>query len=33
MVKVLSVADERRRNRFCCGGCGHWWHHLPVTDG
>ncbi|MEH0449658.1 DUF5958 family protein [Streptomyces sp. B21-102] len=27
------VADERRRERFCSGGCGHWWHNLPVADG
>ncbi|WP_225631412.1 DUF5958 family protein [Streptomyces solaniscabiei] len=33
LVAVLAVADERRRERFCSGGCGHWWHNLPVTDG
>ncbi|MDX3569841.1 DUF5958 family protein [Streptomyces sp. ID05-47C] len=33
LVAVLAVADERRRERFCSGGCGHWWHGLSVTDG
>ncbi|MFE5675950.1 DUF5958 family protein [Streptomyces erythrochromogenes] len=32
LVAVLSIADERRRERFCSGGYGHWWHHLPVAD-
>ncbi|MFJ9550031.1 DUF5958 family protein [Streptomyces erythrochromogenes] len=32
LVAVLAIADERRRERFCSGGCGHWWHHLPVAD-
>lgn len=28
-----TVADERRRVRFCAGGCGHAWHHLgPGAD-
>ena len=31
LVAVLAVADERRRERFCSGGCGHWWHNLPVA--
>ncbi|MFE7760391.1 DUF5958 family protein [Streptomyces sp. NPDC057438] len=33
LVAVLAVADERRRERFCSGGCGHWWHNLLVTGG
>ncbi|MGG8410337.1 DUF5958 family protein [Streptomyces sp. 12297] len=33
LVAVLAVADERRRERFCSDGCGHWWHRLPVADG
>lgn len=33
LVAVLAVADERRRARFCSGGCGHWWHSLPMTCG
>lgn len=32
MVAVLAVADERRRERFCFGGCGHWWHSLSAGD-
>ncbi|MEU2394867.1 DUF5958 family protein [Streptomyces sp. NPDC007369] len=31
LISVLAVADERRRERFCVGGCGHWWHRLPVV--
>ncbi|MFB6828336.1 DUF5958 family protein [Streptomyces hydrogenans] len=30
LVAVLAVADERRRERSCAGGCGHWWHRLPA---
>ncbi|MFE6847984.1 DUF5958 family protein [Streptomyces sp. NPDC057686] len=33
LVAVLAVADERRRERFCFGGCGHWWHRLDIADG
>ncbi|MFE9560094.1 DUF5958 family protein [Streptomyces sp. NPDC006487] len=33
LVAVLAVADERRRARFCSGGCGHWWHSLPLAGG
>ncbi|WP_327380701.1 DUF5958 family protein [Streptomyces sp. NBC_01207] len=33
LVAVLAVADERRRERFCSDGCGHWWHRLPVAGG
>ncbi|MFB7512904.1 DUF5958 family protein [Streptomyces sp. NPDC056144] len=32
LITVLAVADARRRERFCSGGCGHWWHHLPAAD-
>ena len=28
LVAVLSVADARRRERYCLSGCGHSWHHL-----
>ncbi|CAL9674080.1 hypothetical protein SUDANB15_07629 (plasmid) [Streptomyces sp. enrichment culture] len=28
LVALLGVADERRRVRFCAGGCEHAWHHL-----
>jgi len=33
LVAVLAVADERRRERFCSDGCGHWWHNLPTVGG
>ncbi|MFI1154951.1 DUF5958 family protein [Streptomyces sp. NPDC020817] len=33
LVAVLAVADERRYERFCYGGCGHWWHSLPSDGG
>jgi Family of unknown function (DUF5958) len=26
LVSLLGVADERRRARFCVGGCAHAWH-------
>ncbi|MFD4539884.1 DUF5958 family protein [Streptomyces bauhiniae] len=32
LISVLTVADERRRERFCSSGCGHWWHRLPAPD-
>lgn len=28
LVALLAVADERRRARFCAGGCSHAWHRL-----
>ncbi|MGC4998814.1 DUF5958 family protein [Streptomyces sp. DT195] len=28
LVAALSIADARRRERFCVDGCGHWWHSL-----
>jgi hypothetical protein len=28
LTAVLSIADARRRERFCSGGCSHWWHGL-----
>ncbi|MEU4090328.1 DUF5958 family protein [Streptomyces aureus] len=28
LIAVLAIADERRRERFCSGRCGHWWHQL-----
>ncbi|MBT2364067.1 hypothetical protein J7E88_01640 [Streptomyces sp. ISL-10] len=31
LIAVLSIADARRRERFCSGGCSHWWHRLPVA--
>ncbi|MFI8823815.1 DUF5958 family protein [Streptomyces sp. NPDC053431] len=32
LVALLAVADARRRERFCSGGCGHWWHQLSAVD-
>ncbi|MFE5597041.1 DUF5958 family protein [Streptomyces sp. NPDC056549] len=32
LIAVLTVADGRRRERFCSGGCGHWWHDLSAAD-
>ncbi|MEV7947198.1 DUF5958 family protein [Streptomyces rubiginosohelvolus] len=29
LIAVLSIADARRRERSCSGGCSHWWHRLP----
>ncbi|WP_328580568.1 DUF5958 family protein [Streptomyces sp. NBC_00370] len=31
LIAVLAVADGRRRERFCSGGCSHWWHRLSVA--
>ncbi|MFF2382639.1 DUF5958 family protein [Streptomyces sp. NPDC058108] len=31
LVAVLAIADGRRRERFCSGGCSHWWHELAVA--
>ncbi|GAB7106792.1 hypothetical protein JCM4814A_51060 [Streptomyces phaeofaciens JCM 4814] len=31
LIAVLAIADGRRRERFCSGGCGHWWHALPAA--
>ncbi|WP_405559055.1 DUF5958 family protein [Streptomyces sp. NBC_01171] len=30
LIAVLAIADGRRRERFCSGGCSHWWHRLSV---
>ncbi|MFE2053901.1 DUF5958 family protein [Streptomyces sp. NPDC059459] len=29
-VAVLTIADARRRERFCSNGCSHWWHRLSA---
>ncbi|MFE5856144.1 DUF5958 family protein [Streptomyces sp. NPDC056500] len=31
LIAVLTIADARRRDRFCSGGCSHWWHGLSVV--
>ncbi|MFF3226916.1 DUF5958 family protein [Nocardia suismassiliense] len=28
LIALLGVADERRRARYCAGGCSHAWHHV-----
>lgn len=28
LLAVLTIADARRRERFCSNGCSHWWHRL-----
>ncbi|MGV9894424.1 DUF5958 family protein [Streptomyces tendae] len=33
LVALLGVADDRRRFRFCAGGCGHAWHRLRTGAG
>ncbi|MFJ4094580.1 DUF5958 family protein [Kitasatospora sp. NPDC089913] len=30
LVAAFSVADTRRRQTHCKGGCGHSWHNLPT---
>ncbi|MGY0460407.1 DUF5958 family protein [Kitasatospora sp. cg17-2] len=30
LVSVFAVADTRRRQTSCQGGCGHSWHNLPT---
>ncbi|MFD3517444.1 DUF5958 family protein [Streptomyces sp. NPDC058657] len=32
LIAVLGVADERRRQFFCVGGRGHYWHHRPLRN-
>ncbi|MEW2586144.1 DUF5958 family protein [Streptomyces virginiae] len=32
LVAMLAIADERRRERSCSNGCGHWWHRLSAAD-
>ncbi|MCX4452511.1 DUF5958 family protein [Streptomyces sp. NBC_01340] len=31
LIAVLTIADARRRERFCSGGCSHWWHRLSAV--
>lgn len=33
LVALLSIADERRRARYCAEGCNHDWHHLTRSPG
>ncbi|MGW7086832.1 DUF5958 family protein [Streptomyces sp. NPDC054871] len=32
LIAVLAIADERRRERYCSDGCGHWWHRLSAVN-
>lgn len=32
LVALLSIADTRRRKRYCAGGCGHEWHNLRAPE-
>ncbi|WP_274506119.1 DUF5958 family protein [Streptomyces murinus] len=29
LVALFGVADTRRRELYCAGGCTHAWHNLP----
>ncbi|QFX79492.1 DUF5958 family protein [Streptomyces sp. SYP-A7193] len=31
LVSVFAVADNRRRETYCKGACGHAWHNLPAA--
>ncbi|CAL9612930.1 DUF5958 family protein [Streptomyces sp. enrichment culture] len=31
LVAVFTIADARRRERFCADGCSHWWHRLSAV--
>ncbi|MFA0845595.1 DUF5958 family protein [Streptomyces rochei] len=31
LIAVITIADARRRERFCSDGCSHWWHRLSVA--
>ncbi|MGI5259894.1 DUF5958 family protein [Streptomyces angustmyceticus] len=33
LVALLAIADTRRRERYCAGGCGHEWHQLARSTG
>ena len=33
LVALLGVADKRRRELFCAGGCTHAWHRLEAGTG
>ncbi|GII58531.1 hypothetical protein Pth03_69200 [Planotetraspora thailandica] len=32
LVALLAVADQRRRERYCAGGCSHAWHQLGTRS-
>nr|WP_256259290.1 DUF5958 family protein [Streptomyces mirabilis] len=31
LVALFAIADTRRRERYCVGGCGHEWHRLSAA--
>ena len=31
LTALLAIADTRRRERYCAGGCGHEWHAVTAT--
>ncbi|GAA2467337.1 hypothetical protein GCM10023100_19350 [Actinocorallia cavernae] len=33
LVALFGVADTRRRELYCAGGCAHAWHNLPGGRG
>ncbi|WP_260636026.1 DUF5958 family protein [Streptomyces angustmyceticus] len=33
LIALLAIADARRRERYCVGGCGHEWHQLARSTG
>ncbi|MET7897689.1 DUF5958 family protein [Streptomyces mirabilis] len=30
LVALFAIADTRRRERYCVGGCSHEWHQLAA---
>jgi hypothetical protein len=33
LVALFAIADTRRRERYCAGGCSHEWHQLAARPG
>jgi hypothetical protein len=31
LIAVLTIAEARRRERFCSDNCSHWWHRLSIV--
>jgi hypothetical protein len=32
LVALFAIADTRRRERYCVGGCSHEWHQLAACE-